>query len=155
MEKDKKFKYILVGLILIIAILSIGVVALLVTGNQASEQVVIESNTNTGLVTKVVSDIFKDDLEIEKIGESLFVSGKTDLTKGEFEGLEGYTVDIKVVDKNGKLIDENQNYTLSGYFSGDVTFGMLDVANAEPYKVSAIVKDGTGKVVFTTEKIYR
>jgi len=124
---------------------------LLVSVNQAPEQIIIESN-NTGTTTKVVSDIFEDDLKIETIGESLYVYGKTNLTKGEFEGLDGYTADIKVVDKNGGLIDEETDWPMA-YFSGDVSFGVLDVVNAEPYKVFATVKDGTGKVVFTTEKI--
>lgn len=50
--------------------------------------------------------------------------------------------------------DEVTDWSITGgYFSDDVSFGVLDVANSEPYKVSATVKDGTGKVVFTTEKI--
>jgi hypothetical protein len=152
---EEKVKYIIIALVAAIVIMGIAITTILITNNGS------ESNSNVFVdpesKTKVVSNIFENNLKFETYDSYLYVYGFTSLTKKEMMDLTGYTVDLKVVDENGTTID-SATLDINEYIFIDgnkVMFGSLSIANAKNiYKVIAVLTDNNGNNIQTIEKEY-
>lgn len=152
---EEKVKYIIIALIAVIIIMGIAITIILTTNNESGADSNISFDSESK--TKIVSNIFENNLKIETYDSSLFVYGFTTLTKKEMMDLTGYTVDFKVVDKNYITIDSSSmNINEYTFISGnEIMFGSLNIANADNvYKVIAVVTDNNGDKIQTIEKEY-
>lgn len=152
---EQKVKYIIIALVAVIIIMGIAITAILVMNNE------LESDSNVSVDSeskiKVVSNIFENNLKLETYDSYLYVYGFTSLTKKEIMDLNGYTVDLKVVDENGTTIDStNMDINEYIYIDGNkVMFGSLNIANAKNVnKVIAVITDNNGNEIQTIEKEY-